>query len=374
MLSRILHRESPPVGIEIGDAGVRMLQLDRTRSGYSVRAHGASTLRPSSEPLSPARLEEIGNAIREHVDSGRFSARECVLGLGGAGLRVRSVRQPRMPRAEADKALRIEAADRLGLNEPRGVQIGWIRAGDVRHGEEIREEVIVVGCERDLVERIVEMVSGAGLRPVAVEPSFCALARALGREHRDDFNEDFVRLVVEVGPHASTVLVLRGADTTFYKRLAIGGRDFDRVAAERLGLDPATVVDLRRQRIDAACDIGVDAPPAKIDRAIFDAVRPLVHELAEEVALCLRYYTVTFCSKRPSHALVVGEDAGEPGLVESLAGAMNLEGSLGKPLEGVGLGPFERAFASDAFRAQWGAALGLAVRRNPERGARRDAA
>lgn len=373
MLSRMFHRESPPIGIEIGDACVRLLHVDRGRSGLCVRAHGVTPLTAGGDPFGAPRLEEIGAAIREHTDSGRLRSRCCVIGLGGGLLRVRSVRQPRMPRAEADKALRIEAADRLGLNESRGAEIGWIRAGDVRHGEETREEVIVVGSERAAIERLVECVTAAGLRPAAVEPAFCAAARALGREHRDDFNEDLVRLVVEVGPAASTVLVVRGADVTFYKRLEIGGRDFNRVAAERLGLDPGTIVDLRRQRIGAAGGAGVEAPAPKIDRAIFDAVRSLVHQLAEEVALCLRYYTVTFCGRRPSMALVVGEEAGEPGLVESLAGAMNIEGSLGKPLDGIDLGAFDKAFPGAAARAQWSAPLGLALRPGP-RTARRAAA
>jgi type IV pilus assembly protein PilM len=353
---------------------VRLLQLERTRAGLAVRACAAAMIETEGGPTTVGRLGRVGSVIREHVESGRFHARHCVIGVGGGAIRVRSVRQPRMPRSEADKALQIEAADRLGVSGPDAAQIGWIRAGDVRHGEEVREEVIVVGCERTYVERLVETVTEAGLRPTAVEPSFCAVARAIGREHREEFNPDVVRMVVEVGASASTVTVVRGADVTFYKRLEIGGRDFNRLAAERLGLDPETIVDLRRQRIEAGAGAPLEAPPKKIDRAIFDALRPLVHELAEEVALCLRYYTVTFCGSRPAIALVVGEEAGEPGLVETLSGAMNIDGAIGRPLEGIALGPIERIAPTIASQAEWGGALGLAMRPLAARQARRDAA
>ena len=374
MLSRLLQRDAATLGVEIREAGVRLLQLERTRAGLAIRACAATAIDAGGGPTTVGRLDAISTIIREHVDSGRFQSRQCVIGIGGGALRVRSVRQPRMPRAEADKALQLEAADRLGVSGPDAAQIGWIRAGDVRHGEEIREEVIVVGCERAYVERIVEAVTEAGLRPVAVEPSFCATARAIGREHREEFNPDVVRMVVEVGASASTVTVVRGADVTFYKRLEIGGRDFNRLAAERLGLDPETIVDLRRQRIEAGAGAPLDAPPRKIDRAIFDALRPLVHELAEEVALCLRYYTVTFCGSRPTVALVVGEEAGEPGLVETLAGAMNIDGAVGRPLEGIALGPLERIAPTAPAQAEWGGALGLAMRSFAGRQARRDVA
>jgi len=362
------------LGVEVRDACVRILQLERTRAGLAVRACGAGAIDTEGGPTTVGRLGRIGEVIREHVESGRFKSRHCVIGVGGGALRVRSVRQPRMPRAEADKALQIEAADRLGVSDADAAQIGWIRAGDVRHGEEIREEVIVVGCERAYVERLVETVTEAGLRPVAVEPSFCAVARAIGREHRPEFNPDVVRLVIEVGAAASTVTVVRGADVTFYKRLEIGGRDFNTLAAERLGLEPETIVDLRRQRIAAGADAALEPPPKKIDRAIFDAVRPLVHELAEEVALCLRYYTVTFCGARPTVALVIGEEAGEPGLVETLAGAMNIEGAIGRPLEGIEPGPLERLAPTTASQAEWGGVLGVAMRQLAGRQVRRAAA
>lgn len=360
MASLKFHRAGPPFGLEISEGAVRLLQLERTRAGVGVRSHATAPLPVREDPFTPERVAEIVEAVAPLTANGRFTTRRCVVGLPGSALRVRSVRQPRMPAADADKALRIEASERLGFGADEPAQVGWLRAGEVRHGEQIREEVILTGCERTGIERLVQGLFGAGLCPTSVEPSFCAAARAVGAGALGQRDPEAVRLLVEVGPISSTVLMLRGGEAVFYKRIGIGGRDFTRVAGERLDLDAETIVELRDRRMRAG--VGAGETPAKVDRALFDAIRPLTHRLAEEVALCLRYYTVTFCGRRPNAALLGGEEAGEPGLVEAMSETLNIDASVARPFEGVALRSMERDCPNDGALAAWCAAFGLSAR------------
>lgn len=123
MLAGLLTREAMPIGVEVGVDGVRLIQLRQTRDGLAVHAHAKASLGDRRDTLDdPATLTALTGALREQVEGGRFTTRRCVLGLENAMLRVRSTRQPRMPRAEADRALRLEAAERLGF-QPDTAQI-----------------------------------------------------------------------------------------------------------------------------------------------------------------------------------------------------------------------------------------------------------
>lgn len=363
MLRELFQPGCLPIGVDISPTGAKLLQLRRARGGYSLIAAERVDLEPRYIGETPeTRLRAVVEGIRHRLEAHQFAGGRCVLSVGDELLRVRSVRQPRMPREEADSALRLEGAERLGFTEGEECEIGWLPAGEVRQGEDVRDETILVGARREDVVRVVDAVAGAGLRPVAVEPAFVAAGRAFSRTHRRAADQSVVRLIVDVGPLTTGVIVLRGVDVVFYKSLAIGGVNFDRVASEQLDLDHATASDLRRRRKAPREEGGDSDMDASVDRAMFDAVRPLLDQLATEVALCLRYFTVTFRGQRPVAALVAGSESREPGLVDILGQGLTLEARVARPLEGVDTSGARGCLDRRSDMVDWHVAAGLSMR------------
>ncbi len=72
-----------------------------------------------------------------------------------------------------------------------------------------------------------------------------------------------------------------------------------------------------------AAATGHDVAPAlndpAIQRAEYDAVRPILGNFAKEVILCIRYYGVTFRGHPPEQLILTGGDCLEPRLGETLA-------------------------------------------------------
>ena len=85
-------------------------------------------------------------------------------------------------------------------------------------------------------------------------------------------------------------------------------------------------------------------------------------ELANEAALCLRYYTVTFRGRRPEAVIASGDEAREPGLSEALGSALGAPGQVGRPLEGVEPGEQSGSMDRRGDMAEWAAAVGLTLR------------
>lgn len=362
MLSRFIQSAPLPIGIDLGASGAKMVQLRWSRGGLSLIA----ALRVESDPDATTADDAFASVVAgigRRLDAGRFVGRRCVLSLPDSMISVRSVRMPRMSDEDTDSAVRLDGAERLGLTDAPA-EISWLRAGEVRQGEDIRDEIILVGADRKRVEWIVDSLAEVGLTPLQVEPAFVSAARILGRQYRRQSDQKHVRLVVDVGWRSTGITALRGDKVAFYKQLEWGGERLDMAAADALGLAPGTVAEIRRQRFQAGMgESGIDP---RVERAVFDAVRPMLGELAHEVTLCLRYYLVTFRGDKPQCVLVVGGEADEPRLAEAIQESTGIEARVARPLEGMDLST--AALGGGDRRgsmAQWAVAAGLSLRHEP---------
>ncbi len=299
MLDRLRVTGHLPIGVEIHATGAHVVQLARGRRGPAIVA-AARVDMPSAidAPDTRRRLCDIaaavGNAVRAHP----FRSRVCVLAPDDRLVRTRSIRQPSMTEDERARVIAAQGPERLGFGPGDACEIDGLLAGEVRQGDETREEVIIAGIRRSVAEDAVAAVGDAGLRSSAIEPGFVGVARAAGRTFRRESDRASVRVVVHVAWTATTVLLLRGPQLAFHKRLELSGESMTQEISRRLSLEPVAVADLRHRRMQRA-DGGAPDVDEKVDRALHQAIRPLVNQLAHEVNLCLRYYSVTFRGARP---------------------------------------------------------------------------
>lgn len=349
-----------PIGLDIGASGVKALQLRSTPRGYEVVAASAAPIeRSATGPLpEPGAIEQ---AIRLVLKAGAFRGRECVCALPPSALMLRAVRLPSMADEELDKAAVWEASDRFGM-PPEQLQVDWIRAGTVTQADEVREEIVLVAVPRTVSETCVDAVMRAGLRPLACDASFAAVARALTRSLRRQTDSSVVRMLIDVGTDGTSVMFTQGRGLTFVKYIALGGAKLQEAVAAALKLAPDAAAHLRQARLRGV-DSGGEVVDRRVEQAVFEAQRPLLHDLANEAALCQRYHGVTFRTGRPECVLLTGGNANEPHLVQALSEALKAEVVIANPLEQVDIST--SASALDRRTTDWNrwtAALGLSLR------------
>ena len=135
--------------------------------------------------------------------------------------------------------------------------------------------------------------------------------------------------------------------------------------AKKLGISAEEAQGLRRRLAEHAVDASAQQPGDRRDpvrQAVYDATRTLIAELCHEVSLCLRYYAVTFRGHRPSRLRLLGGEAVDPQLQEMLSAALSLTVETAKPLASVKTDGMNAADLVGGG-AQWGLAMGLALRR-----------
>lgn len=347
------HRSIGPIGLDLGGVAPRAMQVrigsDAPRSWCVARC------------APDADLVERAACAVEALRRAGFVGREVVVGLSAADAAMHVARMPAVEGADAREAAAWESAERLALPREQ-IVADSMPTGAPCGAQDAREERLVVATPADPLTEALGTILDAGFEPVAVEPRFASVVRALARRTRRDADVTQVRAVLHVERHGSTVLVIRGDRTAFCREIALGGATLDEAVALRLGVTEEQAALLRERRMAALRGAGAPVDPVA-DEAALAATRATLDALAGEVALCLRYFGVTFRGGQPARIVLSGPHAAEPrlaGIVEEACRATvtgfesELPAALGSDALAESLG--------EGGLAPWIGAFGLACR------------
>jgi type IV pilus assembly protein PilM len=363
-----VRRRVEPIGLDLGTRFVRMLQLSRNRGQMTVVACAERALPPGAH--SPADYERLrAEAVADMLAKNSFVGRLVVTSLAADDLQIRNLRVPNMPEEEIGEVVRYEAADRLGL-ETASAELRYMLAGDVRQGADVRQEVIVFGATQTAVKSHVDMLVRMGLQPAAVDASPCAIFRGFERFLRRNEDRQLVNAFLDLGYSGSRIVISRGPDIIFYKAIPIGGGRFDELVATQLDLSLPEAAELRirvlRQHIATITGqqmpTGEEAVGESTRRAMLDAMRPALEQLSKEIALCLRYCSVTFRGMKCDEVTVIGGEACNQDLLQMLSDQANVPFRVGKALRNVGSEPDFGGADRRTGQPEWAVPLGLALK------------
>jgi type IV pilus assembly protein PilM len=202
----------------------------------------------------------------------------------------------------------------------------------------------------------------------------CAVYRSQERFIRRREDEQEVNILVDVGHRRSTVVIGRGRDISFIKPIEIGSLHLHEAVGKKLGITLDEARALRRRLIEAAPGPGMSLDQVRRDpvrQAVFDGTRSVMEQLGREIALCLRYYSVTFRGQRPGKLRVLGGEAADPLLLGVLNSSLSVPVEAGRPLFSVDT---SRMDAPDrmGFMSEWALAFGLGLKLTTQQFAPRD--
>jgi type IV pilus assembly protein PilM len=362
MIRMLTQRGYGPIGVDIGSQSVKLLQFNSDRKRV-IDAARRDLTPPAKDKKSKdidlaqeqsKRESTLAEAIRQARESRNFRGKEAVVSLGIRELFVQNVRLPKAPPAETERLLQQEAAGRLPFPASEA-EIRFIEAADVRQGDTVKREVILLACHRPLLNELLGAVEASGLKPIAVDIEPLALLRCYGWQFRRDEDRQQRAMFVHIGATSTVVVIARGQEPLFIKYIDLGGRHLDEAVAAQLKMDLTSAANLRRHNGDRRSD----QQDPEITRSVAESTRPVLERLAAELSLCVRYHSVTFRGQ-PLMRVIIGGGEAAPALAEDLASRLDLKCELGDPLRN-----FEFAIQTGR-RGQWDLAVGMALREKQE--------
>jgi type IV pilus assembly protein PilM len=387
---KLKTRGLQPIGLDIGHNSIKMIQLAINEEHISILAADKVRVDAGINGDGEARRSFVVSAIKQILAKGKFRGRNVVSCLPNDKLKITSLRLAETETDGIEQALRKEAGQRFGF-DPEKDTINYLVAGDVQYGDEIKNELILFAASDETIRSHIAMLEEVQLRPVAIDTVPCALFRSFERSRRREEDKEQTVVFVDVGSRFTTVVFGRGGEISFTKQIPIGGEKFNSEIASKLGVSIDEAETLREKlQMESAikAGIGLGVPKSSSpgqDRAVsilqagqdgnaldtstqqvmVDAIGAAAEELAKEISLCLRYYTVTFRGKHVERAVFSGGEAYERILLNVLRRHLTAKIEVAQPLKGLDILDNTNVNFDNNRRdllCEWAVAVGLSLK------------
>ncbi|MBN2590242.1 MAG: pilus assembly protein PilM [Sedimentisphaerales bacterium] len=368
------NRSIRPIGLDIGHDYIRMTQLVIRDEKISVHAAEEARVEIDKKEDEQAWKSIVIATIKRLFVKGNFSGNNTISCLPSGDLKITSLRLTQAESEKTEQIIKREVAQRFKLN-PENDAMDYIVAGNVRQGDEIKKELVLFACSNEKIKNHIEILEEAGLKPVSLDIMPCALFRSFERSFRRQEDMENAVVFVDIGSLYTTIVFGRGQEICFVKQLKIGGDNFNSEVASKLGITNKEAEVLRKElqnedRVSKEDEQKIDASTRQ---RMIDAISKVAEELAKEISLCLRYYSVTFRGKRIERAIFTGGGSYENILLNIMKRQLAVGVEIAQPFRGfdfqnekVNIGINE----GNGLLCEWAVAIGLslkgmdAIRRN----------
>lgn len=231
------------VGIDIGGASVKVVEIEETPRTIMLRTYGELQLGPyDSKPLgeivsldAARRVEAVTDVMRESGVSGRRGA--LAMPLSSSFLTI----VPVTVGGQEDLASRIpvEARKYVPLPLP-DVTLDWTELPPRGESKTNIHEVLLAAIENKALAEHRDLLTAIGMTGEGAEIEGFSLVRSLWR------TKDTTLAIVDMGARSSKLYIVRGGMLERLHRVAQGGREISRVLAERLQVSFEEAEGLKR--------------------------------------------------------------------------------------------------------------------------------
>jgi len=238
------------VGLDIQPGYVSAVQARVNGSVAVQRAVGAPLPADTVREGEVLDAHALSETLRE-LFQGKHLDRRVRVGIANQRTVLRTLELPPITDGkELATAIRFQAEDQIPMPLDSAV-LDYQTLGIVDTPAGPRQRVIVVAAQRDMVERLIAAVRGAGLRPEGIDLSAFALIRAL---HRSD--EQHEGRVLYLNVDGLTNMAIAEGTACRFTRVAAGGLES---MATDIASRHAIPLDRARELL-AAVDLSTVAP------------------------------------------------------------------------------------------------------------------
>ena len=340
------------VGLDIGSASVKLVQLKAKKGTYALQAFGSVPLPP--EAIVDGALMNsaaIVNAIQELVAQHRVRAKDVAIGVSGHSVIIKKISLPRMTQEELDESIQWEAEQYIPF-DIKDVNIDTqILPSDNASGQ---MDVLLVAAKKEMINDYTSVCAEAGLTASVVDVDAFAVQNAYEASYGADPSQTVV--LVNVGAAVANINILAAGSTTFTRDITMGGNAFTEEIQKQLNIsyDEAEALKVGGQgETDAVV-------PQEVERVI----QGVAEQLGGEIQRSLDFFASTAGDARIARIYLSGGTARIPALFKSIESRAGVPVEVLNPFKGIEID--NRTFEAGALLAAAPAAavgVGLALRR-----------
>ena len=319
------------VGLDIGSSAVRAVQITLGGRGPSTLDRlGQVVLPPGAvrdgEIVEPAPVIE---ALRTLWTRYGFKNRRVYLGIANQQVVVRQIDLPYLPDDELRRSLEFQAQDAI----PIPIDQAILDFHTLEHFENDQGErfsrILLVAAQRQMVDSLLDVVTGAKLEPAGLDLDAFAMLRSLAPEGVLDDRDG--EMLIDIGASVTNIVVHENGIPRFVRILLMGGGSITDSLVSALGVEHEEAEDLKA-RTGLSDEYGFDDDEAA--RLITERALRFV----DEIRGSLDYYSAQTDSVPVRRAILSGGASQLPNLRERLSETLRMPVDRGHPMQDLKIG------------------------------------
>ena len=345
------------VGLDIGSASIKILQLQKSKGKHKVERFGIKAL-PAETIVDGSIMDglEVVSAIKEISAEQRLKQKTVALSISGTSVIVKKISLPPMAEEDLEKQIKFEAEQYIPF-DINDVYLDFHILNGEEHLAEGQQEmsVLLVATKKDKLNDYANAVREAGLVPkvvdvdaFAIENMYCANYETLPGE---------LTALVNIGASVMNINILKGGSSAFTRDITIGGNRYTERLQQDLGLSFEEAENAKKGHANGADEAAISAAVAAVDM-----------EVASEIGRSFDYFRTTSSYDDIARIVISGGCAKIKTLAPRIAEHLSLETVLGDPfrsldISGVKMSPEELADMVPSAAV----VVGLALRQEGDR-------
>lgn len=316
LLSGFLDSSHNVIGIDIGAAYVKILQLQKNGLRYSVCNAVTRALPPAARENPVEKRKLVQELLREFISDARIKTRRARIALSGKGVFIFSLTVPQMNKKDLRGAVGIELKKRLPPTlDLNSVSFDYFIAGPAEDGKEGMVQLTCIAADRRAVDEEVLLLKEAGLIPAGIytvpDSLGCLLPFCF-----DSVPKSAIALL-DIGASVSQLNFYKGQNLIFSREIPIGGEHFTAAMARNLsataqggGVTADNAEKLKRNwgiplDDEAQSDFLTDFGQFQGGQ-ITMMLRPILERLVMEITRTVQYYVKTFKGEQVTELYLSG--------------------------------------------------------------------
>jgi type IV pilus assembly protein PilM len=244
----LFGRSRNVVGLDIGDSSVKVVELKELGKGrgYQLLSLGWEPL--SSEAIVDGQIMDsqlVADTIQRLCQRCRIKGGSPVAtALSGHHVIVKRISLPQMSEGELAESIHWEAEQYIPFDID-DVNLDYqILEGSSLSGEGGNMDVLLAAAKKDKINDYVSVISEAGLNPVTVDIASFAMQNAFEANYELDPRQ--VVALVDIGSAVSSISVLHGGTSVYWRDINIGGNQYTDAIQKELNLSAEQAEQLKR--------------------------------------------------------------------------------------------------------------------------------
>ncbi|UCC22364.1 MAG: type IV pilus assembly protein PilM [Planctomycetota bacterium] len=309
--------QSAVLGLDIGSAAVKIVELRKSSSGWTVTAAGIADVpkAPEGNENSSVEINTVG-AVNKCVKPLKIRTQLAVCGVCGPEVAVRPFRFPTLPSAEIEGAVLLEASQVCPFN----IEESSVDYHLIPNGKEFVTGIIVAATNK-LIEKKRQAAEHASLTNVLMDVDGLALLNCFNELEKPENGKAIA--ILNVGNCYTNLAITGNSDIPFVRDIAYAADDI----VKQIAGENNVKADVVRQLLSGCDDTSL--PRLELGDSLGKACEKLITHVTET----LRYYSAQEKSAAIEKIFICGGFALVKGFVELLDSKLPSKAVLWNPFD-----------------------------------------